>query len=108
MTKLTLAGQALRLALRTTLVMTIAAAAATATAATQAAAQKPLWERQTDSAYMTVFAHYCAPGMLERAAGAAQPHGIEVAIYTDRFRADYGSDCHDFYLGEIATRIDPA
>jgi hypothetical protein len=106
MTRLTLAAQARRLARRTAPIATIAAAALTATGAT--AAQKPLWERQTDSAYLTVFAHHCTPGLLERAAVAVRPHSIEVAIYMDRFRVDYESDCGAFYLGEIATRIDPA
>ncbi len=71
------------------------------------AKQKPLWERQTDSAYFTVFGYHCAPGMLERAAGAVEPNGIEVALYTEKLRVEYDGDCRAFYLNEVAVRIDP-
>lgn len=74
--------------------------------ATTVADGKPMWELQTDSAYLTVYAHYCAPTFEDRAAMAVEPSGIEVAIYTDRFRVEYGSDCRAFYLSEVATRID--
>lgn len=70
------------------------------------AKDKPMWELQTDSAYLTVYAHYCAPTFEDRAAMAVEPSGIEVAIYTDRFRVEYESDCRAFYLSEVATRID--
>ncbi len=70
------------------------------------AQDKPMWQLQTDSAYLTVFAYHCAPGMLDRAALAVEPNGIEVAIYTDRFRIEYGSNCRAFYLSEVAARID--
>ena len=78
-----------------------------ATAAENASGRrKPLWERQTDSAYLTVFAHYCAPAVVGRATGEVAANSIEVALYTDRFRVEYAGNCRAFYLNEVATRID--
>jgi hypothetical protein len=147
MTKRTPFKQAIGLAMRTTLFVTMAASAATAPvaaetngnplptdgfapihidnqkigsavstywqaqAATSAAnaitSGKPTWERQTDSAYRTVFAYYCAPAMLDGLAGTVAPQSIEVAIYTDRLRVEYAGDCRAFYLNEVAARLDP-
>jgi hypothetical protein len=125
LTKRTLFKQGIRLAMQTTVFVAMAASAAGAeggqkigpTASTNSQAQsstisdiandKPLWERKTDSAYLTAFAYHCAPGMLDQLAGAVAPNSIEVAIYTDRLRVDYEGDCRAFYLNEVAARIDP-
>ncbi len=70
-----------------------------------AAAYKSIWQLQTDSAYLTVYAYYCAPDFDKPAAMAVEPTGLEVALYTDRFRVEYDRDCRTFYLKEVATRI---
>jgi hypothetical protein len=110
----TLTKRAIELAISSTLALTIAAAAVTTAAAetsgsssTQSSTlpDKPTWELRTDSAYLEVYAYYCAPAFHDPAGRAAEPSGIEVAIYTSRFRAEYGGDCRAFYLDEIARRV---
>ncbi len=110
----TLTKRAIELAIGSTLALTIAAAAVTTAAAETSRSSsrqsstpldKPAWELRTDSAYLEVYAYYCAPGFHDPAGLAAEPSGIEVAIYTSRFRAEYGRDCRAFYLHEIARRV---
>lgn len=67
---------------------------------------KPLWQRRTDNAYLSVYTYYCAPNFDRRVPVAEQAGGREVAIYTSRFRIEYAGDCRAFYLGEIAKRQD--
>ena len=45
------------------------------TVASAPAEEKATWELRTDSAYLTVYAHYCAPTFQDLAAMMAEPNG---------------------------------
>ena len=70
-----------------------------------AAEAKAPWELKTANAYFSVYSYYCAPGFYERAASAEPPSSMEIAVYSDAFRVDYGGDCRAFFFGAIAPRI---
>jgi hypothetical protein len=72
-----------------------------------AADARPAWQLKTANAYFSVYSHYCAPDFYARAASPEAPSSMEIALYSDAFRAEYGGDCRKFYFGEIATRLDP-
>ena len=63
------------------------------------------WEAKTASAYVSVYSYYCAPGFSGGASAPEAPSSMEIALYTDQLRADYGNDCRAFYLGEVAPRL---
>jgi hypothetical protein len=66
-----------------------------------------LWQVKTANAYLSVYSYYCAPGFYGAVATDDPPSSMEIAIYSDIFRAEYASDCRAFYLSEIVTRLDP-
>lgn len=65
------------------------------------------WERLPQTAYSKVYAYYCSPAELTLTS-FAEPTSDDAAtlIYEELFVREYGSNCRDFYLKEVASRID--